>query len=150
MVEHLGMMATFPKVDHTKDHDKQWMSVGPDGTVLMTWTEFDKYGSDKPEHKSRILFSKSKDGGLTWDNAKAISSFEGDCLDGDQTTEGAYPVIGSDGTYHVVWTYDNKIWFNSSRDEWQNMAKRRKSPLLINLEDGHLTYRVLAEQMECL
>ena len=118
---------SFPKVDHTKDHDKQWMSVGPDGTVLMTWTEFDKYGSDKKEHKSRILFSKSKDGGLTWDNAKVISSFEGDCLDGDLTTEGAYPVIGSDGTYHVVWTYDNKIWFNSSRDEGKTWLKEEKS-----------------------
>lgn len=37
------------------------------------------------------------------------------------------PVIGSDGTYHVVWTYDNKVWFNSSRDNGKTWLKEERN-----------------------
>lgn len=108
---------SFPKVDHIKDQDKQWMTVGPDGEVLMGWTEFDKYGSNDKEDKSRILFAKSLDGGLSWSNAIPISEKEGDCQDDDTTTEGAYPAIGRDGTYFMVWSYDSKIYLDMSKDK---------------------------------
>lgn len=116
---------TFPRVDHHKDQDKQWLYCSPidKNIVLMSWTEFDKYGSDNPNDRSRILFSKSQDGGYTWSEAIQISELEGDCLDGDNTTEGAHPVIGIDGTYYITWSFDNKIYLDFSKDNgktWQS------------------------------
>lgn len=107
-----------------KDQDKQWMAVDPnDNTIYMTWTEFDLYDSALPEHKSRILFAKSTDDGDSWTDPLAISQFEGNCLDGDQTTEGAVPCVGPDGQIYVAWSYDEKIYFDKSYDKgvtWMN------------------------------
>ncbi|MBK9737549.1 MAG: exo-alpha-sialidase [Saprospiraceae bacterium] len=108
---------SFPGVDHKKDHDKHWLYVdNSSGTVLMSWTEFDKYGSTDTSSKSRILFSKSTDGGTTWSDAISISQFEGDCLDGDKTTEGAHPAVGKDGAYYVTWSFNDKIYLDISKD----------------------------------
>ena len=99
------------------DHDKQWLSVTDKGNVLMGWTAFDKYGSKLPSDKSRILFSSSEDHGLSWSPAVSVSDREGDCLDDDQTTEGGYPCADVDGTYHIVWSYDEKIYLDRSEDK---------------------------------
>jgi hypothetical protein len=111
---------SFPPADLQKDHDKHWLCTGLNGTVLMSWTEFDKYGDTSTNCHSRILFSASQDGGVSWSNAKSISLLEGNCEDDDQTAEGAYPCIGSDGRYYVVWGRDGGIWVNESRDEGVN------------------------------
>jgi hypothetical protein len=107
----------------SRDQDKEWLYIDPqDGTILISWTEFDKYGSARSEDKSRILFSKSMDKGETWSEPIVISGNEGDCLDGDQTTEGATSVIGTDGTYYIAWAHDNKIYLDYSKDRgvtWQ-------------------------------
>ena len=59
-----------PKVRGEKDQDKEWLHVDPKtNTILMSWTEFDKYGSKNPADRSRILFSKSVDMGETWSEA---------------------------------------------------------------------------------
>jgi hypothetical protein len=113
-----------PKGDRTKDQDKHWLAVSPiDNTILMSWTEFDEYGSKKDIHKSRIVFSLSKDQGATWSDALAISELEGDCIDDDQTTEGAVPAIGPDGTYYVVWAYNEKIYLDKSTDQGKTWLK---------------------------
>ncbi|MCB9267106.1 MAG: exo-alpha-sialidase [Lewinellaceae bacterium] len=99
------------------DQDKHWLAVDPRNNHLyVTWTEFDKYESRDPGDHSRILFSRSTDGGINWSEAVAISQFEGDCLDGDQTTEGAVPAVGPDGELYVAWAYDEKIYFDRSLD----------------------------------
>lgn len=98
------------------DHDKQWLSVTENGKVLMGWTAFDKYGSKNPADKSRILFSSSMDGGLSWTAAVTVSDIEGDCLDDDMTTEGGYPCGGVDGATYMVWSFKEKIYFDSSED----------------------------------
>lgn len=114
---------SFPPSNRKKDHDKHWYSFDPnDNTILMSWTEFDKYASTKLEDKSRILFSKSSDNGITWTSAVDIAHYEGDCIDDDMTTEGAVPVVGIDGKYHVVWSFNNAIYINTSSDQgatWQ-------------------------------
>ena len=75
-----------------KDQDKQWMTVDPKTNQLyLTWTEFDLYGSKEEIHKSRILFSTSVDDGDSWSEPITLSQLEGDCVDDDQTTEGAVP-----------------------------------------------------------
>jgi hypothetical protein len=60
----------LPPSDQSKDHDKHWLAVDPkDNALLMSWTEFDKYGSKEEKDKSRILFSVSHDGAKTWSPA---------------------------------------------------------------------------------
>jgi hypothetical protein len=46
-----------------------------------------------------------------------LSQYEGDCLDGDQTTEGAVPSVGPNGELYVAWSYDEKIYFDRSFDK---------------------------------
>jgi len=99
------------------DQDKHWIGIHPlTGELAVTWTEFDKYDSRKPEDKSRILFSKSTDFGQTWTNPIKINQYDGDCLDDDNTTEGAVPVFDKQGNIYVAWAYNNKIWFDKSTD----------------------------------
>jgi hypothetical protein len=107
----------FAGLNHPKDQDKQWLAVHPTTNELyMTWTEFDLYNSKKDSDKSRILFSKSSDKGETWSKAVMINEFSGDCLDGDETTEGAVPAVGANGEIYVAWAYKEKIYFDKSLD----------------------------------
>jgi len=107
----------YAGLNHPKDQDKQWLVVNPENDeIYMTWTEFDLYNSKKEEDDSRILFSKSTDKGENWSKSVAINQFNGDCLDGDQTTEGAVPAVGKNGEIFVAWAYDDKIFFDKSLD----------------------------------
>jgi hypothetical protein len=103
---------------HPKDQDKHWLCTDPrSGALICTWTEFDKYDSkDLERDHSRILFAKSTDGGKTWSDAVQINEFDGDCLDDDNTTEGAVPAFGPNGEIYVAWSWGNKIWFDKSLD----------------------------------
>jgi hypothetical protein len=113
-----------PYGNRVKDQDKHWLAVSPlDNTILMSWTEFDEYGSKKESCKSRIMFSLSKNQGESWSDALAISELEGDCIDDDQTTEGAVPAVGLDGTYFVVWSFNNKIYLDKSTDQGRTWMK---------------------------
>lgn len=103
---------------HPKDQDKPWLCADPEtGNIACTWTEFDKYASrDLEKDHSRILFAQSTDGGKSWSEALAISQFEGDCLDSDNTAEGAVPAYGPNGEIYAAWSYGEKIWFDRSTD----------------------------------
>ncbi len=108
---------TAPANDRTKDQDKQWLYIDPlDGSILMSWTEFDKYGSKETEDKSRILFSMSSDNAETWSKPIDISDIDGDCLDDDDTTEGAVPVKDKEGNIYVTWAHGDKIYLDKSSD----------------------------------
>jgi len=97
--------------------DKEWAVVHPTtGQLYVTWTEFDKYGSKNPLHKSRIRFATSIDKGKTFSQAITISALEGDAIDDDGTTEGAVPAVDREGTIYVAWAYQSKIYFNKSMD----------------------------------
>lgn len=125
---------SYSKVRGSKDQDKHWLTVDPnDHTILMTWTEFDKYASSDPNNKSRILFSKSMDQGLSWTDPISISEKEGNCLDDDQTTEGATTAIGINGDFYVAWAYNSKIYFDASKDKGKTwMQKDREIADQIN------------------
>ena len=97
--------------------DKHWIGIHPEtGELAVTWTEFDQYESRKPKDKSRILFSKSNDFGQTWSTPVKINQYDGDCLDSDNTVEGAVPVFDKKGNIYVAWAYNNKIYFDKSTD----------------------------------
>jgi hypothetical protein len=101
-----------------KDQDKHWLGIDPvSGAIYCTWTEFDQYESkDLANDHSRILFSKSTDGGKTWSPSLKINEADGDCSDDDFTTEGAVPVAGPNGEIYVAWAWNSAIWFDRSVD----------------------------------
>lgn len=101
-----------------KDQDKEGIAIDPaTGALHVSWTEFDSYGKKEPEFRSRIRFSQSYDRGETWSPAITVSKNEGNCLDGDQTPEGAIPVADPLGGVAVIWSYNDTIWMNRSDDD---------------------------------
>ena len=102
-----------------KNQDKEWLGVdmhSPNykGNVYMTWTEFDNYGSSSPSDSSRIKFSRSTDRGLNWSNAITVSDKSGDCIDEDNTVEGAVPCVGPNGEVYVSWAGPLGLMFDKS------------------------------------
>jgi hypothetical protein len=96
---------TFPKPNGTKVQDKHWIVVNSKTNELyMTWTQFDGYNSADPKDSSIIVFSKSSNQGKTWTDPIRISKYGGDCLDDDDTVEGAVPAVGPNGELYVTWT----------------------------------------------
>lgn len=104
-----------------KNQDKEWIAVDMHsnqfkGNVYVCWTEFDDYGSSNPNDSSRIKFSYSTDKGITWSNAKTISDQSGDCIDSDNTVEGAVPCVGPNGEIYVSWAGPLGLMFDKSTD----------------------------------
>ena len=108
---------SFTKPNGTKAQDKHWAAVDPKTNELfLTWTQFDQYDSKVPTDSSVIMFSKSTNQGKTWTEPKRISFFAGDCLDDDNTVEGAVPVVGPNGEIYVTWTGPKGLVFQCSKD----------------------------------
>ncbi len=126
---------------HPKDQDKHWLVADPSTNALLcTWTEFDKYDSkDLDKDHSRILFSRSDDGGKTWSEAIQINEFEGDCLDNDNTTEGAVSAFGPNGEIYVTWAWNNKIWLDKSLDGGKTWLDK---DILVADQPGGWTYDI--------
>lgn len=102
---------------HPKDQDKEWAAIDPrNNRIYVTWTQFDKYESHDREDESNILFSGSKRGGKKWCEPVQINDIPGDCLDDDETTEGAVPAVGPNGEVYVAWSLNEKIYFDRSDD----------------------------------
>ena len=104
-------------LQHPKDQDKEWAVVSQDGsTIHACWTQFDKYDSRLEEDSTTILCSFSDRKGEEWSTPVRVSEKAGNCLDSDETTEGAVPAIGHDGTIYVAWALNETIWFDRSED----------------------------------
>ena len=104
-----------------KTQDKPWLasdefSEAFKGSIYLTWTEFDKYGSTDPRHRSRIRFSYSRDHGETWSSAVTISDGTGDCIDSDNTLEGATIAVDEKGVIYCVWAGHDSIYMDQSSD----------------------------------
>ena len=108
---------TFTGLNGTKAQDKQWSVINrSNNNIHLTWTQFDDYGSSDPNDKSNILYSHSLDEGATWSTPLKINEVDGDCIDSDNTVEGATPAIGPNGEVYVSWTGPNGLVFNRSLD----------------------------------
>jgi hypothetical protein len=108
---------SYTGLNGTKAQDKQWVDIDRNtNTIYMTWTEFDEYGSFHPADSSRILFSKSANQGASWSNPVRINNVSGDCIDSDNTTEGAVPAVGPNGEVYVSWAGPAGIVFDRSLD----------------------------------
>lgn len=101
-----------------KDQDKPWVAVHPKkGNIVVTWTQFDKYGLDDPACQSNIMFSMSSNGGKKWSEAIQLNQNPGDCIDSDNTTEGAVPTINLDGKVFVIWSNAGVLYMDRSYDD---------------------------------
>ena len=118
---------SFPKPNGAKVQDKQWTVINQKNNhIYMTWTQFDGYESTDPKDSSIIVFSKSMDDGASWTEPKRISFYGGDCLDGDNTVEGAVPAVGPNGDIYVTWTGPKGLVFQKSTDEGETWLEVEK------------------------
>jgi hypothetical protein len=108
---------TYTGLNGTKAQDKHWSIVDrKNNNIYLTWTQFDAYASTVSTDSSNILFSRSNDGGNSWSAAKRINKIAGDCIDSDNTVEGATPAVGPNGELFAAWTGPRGIVFNRSFD----------------------------------
>jgi hypothetical protein len=109
---------TYMGLNGTKAQDKHWAAVDwKNNNIYVTWTQFDEYGTSNPNFYSNIMFSKSLDGGETWSPAIQINQVSGDCVDSDNTTEGAVPAVGPNGEIYVAWAGPAGLVFDRSLDQ---------------------------------
>ena len=104
-----------------RQQDKDWLSADLSNSqyrnnLYLAWTQFDKYGSILEGDSSRILFSRSTDHGITWSNPLRVSTRAGDCVDSDNTVEGAVPAVGFNGEVYLSWAGPLGITFAKSAD----------------------------------
>jgi len=100
-----------------KKHDKEWAAVQPrTGAIGLSWTQFDTYGTADTTCKSTILYSESTDQGISWSPPVVITEQRGDCIDDDNTAEGAVPAFGIGNARYVGWALNGKIMFSRSLD----------------------------------
>jgi hypothetical protein len=119
---------SFPAPNGTKVQDKHWAVCNPFNNALyMTWTQFDAYNSSDPADSSTIVFARSLDQGKTWSTPLRISKFGGDCLDSDDTVEGAVPTVGPNGEIYVTWTGPKGLVFQKSLDGGTTWLEQEQS-----------------------
>ncbi len=100
-----------------KAQDKEWAVTNPyNNEIYVTWTQFDVYGSGDPADSTIIRFSKSADMGDTWSEPVRLSKTAGDCIDSDNTVEGAVPAVGPEGQIYCSWAGPAGIVFDRSLD----------------------------------
>ena len=103
-----------------KQQDKEWLAVDLHSqyknNLYASWTEFDNYGSTAKGDSTRILFSRSTDQGNSWSTAVKVSDKGGDCIDEDNTVEGAVPAVGPNGEIYIAWSGPLGIMFDKSLD----------------------------------
>ncbi len=112
---------SFAGLNGDKEQDKHWIvkdqhSLLHKDNIYLSWTEFDKYGSTDSSDHSRIQLARSVDGAHSFEKAITISDTIGDCLDDDNTLEGATPAIGKNGEVYVAWAGYGQIYFDKSTD----------------------------------
>ena len=100
-----------------KHQDKEGSAIDRRNNHLyLAWTQFDSIKSPSRMDSSRIVFTKSTDGGATWDTTKVISRVNGNCLDDGNTVEGSVPAVGPNGEVYVSWAGPLGIAFTKSTD----------------------------------
>jgi hypothetical protein len=102
-------------LNHPKDQDKPWPAIDQKNNLYVTWTQFDKYGDADPNCHSNIMLSTSRNG-KKWSEPVQLSQTPGNCLDNDNTAEGAVPAVSFDGKMFVAWANQGKIFLDRSFD----------------------------------
>ncbi|MFN2576407.1 MAG: sialidase family protein [Pyrinomonadaceae bacterium] len=95
------------------------------GNLYLAWTRFDVYGSSDPDCHSHIYFTRSTDGGKSFEMPASISEGAGDCRDSDNTVEGAVPAVGPNGDLYIVWAGPLGLVFRKSTDGGLTFGKEK-------------------------
>jgi len=122
-------------VDHLNSkspmEDKPWLVFDRNpasdhyNSLYCSWTRFDNYGSDDPQDTSQIMFARSLDAGKSFQPVIRISDQGGDCVDDDNTVEGAVPCVDVDGNVYVVWAGPRGIEMDKSTDGGKTFGEDR-------------------------
>lgn len=97
-------------------NDKPYMAVDPDtGDVYAAWS----WRGNVPGGSRAIpVFARSTDGGRTWSSPEPLVEAGPTYAMGDAFHIGAYPVVGVDGTVHVVWwEADEGVLYHVASDD---------------------------------
>jgi hypothetical protein len=78
-------------------NDKEWIAAGPDGTVYVTWTQFNQGAHGAGYRSSPIVASVSHDHGATWSDLIAVSD------KAHPYNQGSSPAVAPDGTLYVAY-----------------------------------------------
>ncbi len=131
---------SYMGLNGSKAQDKEWAVVdSATNTIYVTWTQFDDYGVSDPDKYSDIMFSKSVDAGASWSEALRINEVSGDCVDSDNTTEGAVPAVGPNGELYVAWSGPAGIVFDRSMDGGESWLE---NDIFINAQPGGWDYDI--------
>jgi hypothetical protein len=111
-----------------KVHDKHWVAYDPERKIIhMTWTQFDAYKSIILAILLLFCTVAQRIEATLGQFQYAFLIYAGDCLDGDNTVEGATPAVGPNGEVYVAWTGPQGIMFNVSYDYGLDLdGKERK------------------------
>jgi len=77
--------------------DKEWIGVGNDGTVYLTWTRFFQGPRGLGYLRSPIVMASSKSGGKSWSSVKQVSD------DAHPYNQGSQVGMAPDGTLYVAY-----------------------------------------------
>ena len=77
--------------------DKEWIGVGNDGTVYLTWTRFYQGPRGLGYLRSPIVMASSKTGGKSWSSVKQVSD------DAHPYNQGSQVAMAPDGTLYVAY-----------------------------------------------
>ncbi len=96
-------------------NDKEWVAVDPNDSnyVYLAWAIFTGLMT------SRLLFSRSTDGGQTWSYPPTVIS---ETRDGEINIQGSAIVVDNDGNVHVTW-----IDFGSNQVRYAKSTNRGSS-----------------------
>lgn len=78
-------------------NDKEWITVGPDGTVYVAWARFKLLQRAPYYAQSPIVVSKSTDGGQTWSAYVQVSDRS------HPYNQGAVPIVAPDGSLYIAY-----------------------------------------------
>ncbi|PYV13108.1 MAG: hypothetical protein DMG21_21850, partial [Acidobacteria bacterium] len=102
------------------------------GNLYIGWTRWTL-------EDSRILLSRSTDGGATWLAPLEISVRRGLPRDDNGAAEGFSGAVGADGTLYVVWALGDHIIFRASSDGGASFTPERDiirtAPIMFHVQD---------------
>ena len=113
-----------------RNQDKEWlvadMTDSPHrNNIYMAWTEFDNYGSSSTDGQHAHPLLPLHHAGLAWSTPVRVSDQGGDCIDEDNTVEGAVPAVGPNGEVYTAWSGPLGIMFDRSTDGGADIRFRR-------------------------
>ncbi len=102
------------------------------GNLYIAWTRWSPIDS-------RIVLSRSTDGGKRWSTPMEIDRHPGLPRDDNGALEGFDGAVGADSTFYAVWSYGDNIQFTTSRDGGKSFGRVKNilqtAPTMFAVED---------------